>query len=137
MSTESQAHLIQYRLEQAHEALRDAEILFDANSLRGAINRAYYSMFYAVLALLATQQMGTSKHSGVIALFDREFVKPGLLSVDLSKALHLAFDQRQVHDYGELLQLDEDTARQTLDDAVHFINEIEAHVKQFLDPDTP
>ncbi|NJN63373.1 MAG: hypothetical protein HC795_19310 [Coleofasciculaceae cyanobacterium RL_1_1] len=35
-------------------------------------------MFYALLGLLATKGLGTSKHSGVISLFDREFVRTGI-----------------------------------------------------------
>jgi uncharacterized protein (UPF0332 family) len=69
--------LLRYRIEQAHETLREAEVLLDESALRGTVNRAYYAMFYALLALLATKQLGTSRHSGALALFDREFVKPG------------------------------------------------------------
>ena len=61
--------LLRYRVEQAHETLQEAEILLDESALRGTINRAYYAMFYALLALLATKQLGTSKHSGDLALF--------------------------------------------------------------------
>jgi len=43
-------------------------------------------MFYAVLALLANRQMGTSKHTGVLSLFDREFIKTGIFSRELSKS---------------------------------------------------
>lgn len=74
-------------------------------------------MFYATLALLATRRLGTSKHGSVISLFDREFVKTGLLPREQSKAFHLAFDRRQVYDYGELAQLDEATVQQALVDA--------------------
>ncbi|MFH1929085.1 MAG: HEPN domain-containing protein [Chloroflexota bacterium] len=66
--------LLRSRMEQAHETLREAEILLSESALRGTISRAYYAMFYALLALLATRQLGTSKHSGALALFDREFV---------------------------------------------------------------
>ena len=52
--------LLRYRLEQAHETLREAQILLKEDALRGTINRAYYAMFYALLALLATKQLGTS-----------------------------------------------------------------------------
>lgn len=34
-----------YRLEQAHETLREAIVLRDAAAYRGALNRAYYAMF--------------------------------------------------------------------------------------------
>lgn len=79
MSTQQLRALLTYRLEQADETLREANILLSAGALRGAVNRAYYAMFYAALALLATRQLGSSKHSGVLALFDREFVKPGAM----------------------------------------------------------
>ncbi|RIK42115.1 MAG: HEPN domain-containing protein [Chloroflexi bacterium] len=117
MSSTPLDELLKYRIEQAHESLRDAETLFGTHSLRGTINRAYYAMFYALLALIATKAMGSSKHSGAISIFDREFGKTGIFSKDLSKALHLPFDRRQVHDYGELIAVDDDAAEQTLQDA--------------------
>jgi uncharacterized protein len=94
LNTEQLSALVRYRLDQAHDTLHEAAILRDASADRGATNRAYYAMFYALLALLATRQLGTSRHSGAIALFDREFVKTGVFAPELSRALHLAFDRR-------------------------------------------
>lgn len=123
------AALINYRLQQAHETLREAEILLGESALRGAINRAYYAMFYSVLALLATKRIGTSKHSAIIAAFDREFVKTGVFSRDLSRALHLAFDRRQTHDYGEMIAIDRQTAEETLVNARSFVHEVETYLR--------
>ena len=75
--TENFKALLMYRLEQAKEALESAELLYNHEKYRSAISRAYYAMFYAVLALLANQTSKTSKHSGVISKFDRDFVKTG------------------------------------------------------------
>ena len=45
--------LIKHRLEQAREALDDAKYLIDGNrSPQSIVNRSYYAMFYATLALL-------------------------------------------------------------------------------------
>ena len=66
--------LVNCRMEQAFSALASAKTLFDKGLLRDSINRSYYAAFYAVLALLCMHGLGTSKHSGAIALFDREFV---------------------------------------------------------------
>ena len=85
-------------------------------------------MFYSVLALLATKKLGTSKHSGVIGLFDREFVKTGLFTRDLSRSLRLAFDRRQTHDYGELIEIDEQIAQETLNDTKTFITAVESYL---------
>ena len=120
--------LLKYRMTQAHDTLQEAEILLEKHSLRGAINRAYYAMFYALLALLATKRLGTSKHSGAIGLFDREFVKPGLFPKEMSKSLRIAFDRRQTGDYGEIIEFDEEIAQETIDSAKSFISEIEKYL---------
>jgi uncharacterized protein (UPF0332 family) len=126
---EQLAALIGYRLEQGHETLREAEILLKELALRGAINRTYYAMFYAVLALLATKRIGTSKHSAIIAAFDREFVKTGVFAREFSRSLHIAFDRRQTHDYGEMIPIDRQTVEETLANAKAFVLQVEAYLR--------
>ena len=128
MKPEQLKELLRYRMEQAHDTLREAEILLNELALRGTVNRAYYAMFYALLALLATRQLGTSRHSGALALFDREFVKTGVFPRELSRSLHLAFDRRQTHDYGEMIQIDHQIAEEALVDASAFVAAIESHL---------
>jgi uncharacterized protein (UPF0332 family) len=124
-SPEQLRALVRYRLEQAGETLREASLLLAESAWRGAQNRAYYAMFYAVLALLATRQLGSSKHSGVLGLFDREFVKPGLLPRALSRSLRLAFNRRQSWDYGEVTELDPEEVTETVAEAKLFVQAIE------------
>ena len=129
MTPEQLEILITYRIGQSYETLKEAEILFAQPAFRGAVNRAYYAMFYAVLALLATRQMGTSKHTGVLSLFDREFIKTGIFSRELSKSLRIAFDRRQTYDYGEFVAMDETKSQETLNDANTFVATIETHLR--------
>ncbi len=128
MISEQLESLIRYRIEQAHETLHEAEILFAQLALRGTVNRAYYAMFYALLALFATQQFGTSKHSGALSLFDREFVKTGVFPREFSRSLRMAFDRRQTYDYGEITEIDEPTAQESLNNAKSFISAIETYL---------
>jgi uncharacterized protein (UPF0332 family) len=45
--------LIRHRIDQARYALKEAALLRENSATTlGAVNRAYYAMFYAVLALL-------------------------------------------------------------------------------------
>ena len=53
-------------------------------------------MFYAALALLVTTEQESSKHQGVLALFDQYFIKSGALPKEMGKFLHHAFDSRQI-----------------------------------------
>jgi len=127
--------LARYRLQQGREALSEAEILHRERAWRGAINRAYYAMFYAVLSLTVVQGYSTSKHAGVIAFFDREYVKTGIFPKELSQKLHLAFERRQVQDYGEFIVVDEAMAQDTLTDAANFVDEIETYLVSIIFPE--
>lgn len=113
--------LVAYRMEQADEALRSADINLAGGLARSAVNRAYYGMYYAVLALLATLRAETSRHSGAISLFDREFVKPGTLPKDFSRWLHDAFSQRQEADYGTDFTRSEEDASESVRRARQFV----------------
>ena len=54
-----QKDLIQYRLDSAREMLRDARLHQEnGGSAVSIVNRAYYSVFYAALALLVTAVYG-------------------------------------------------------------------------------
>lgn len=81
-------------------------------------------MFYAVLALLASIGKGASKHSGVIALFDQHFVKPGHFPKEMSKAIHKVFDLRQMGDYREFFVLGEEQVQEVLDLADGFVEKV-------------
>lgn len=94
--------LVAYRLQQAQHALRQAEILANEQEWDGVVNRAYYAMFYGALALLLIRDLSTSKHTGVLALIDREFIRPGLIPAEMGMKLRDAFNQRQKSDYSEL-----------------------------------
>ncbi len=125
MTQEERAILRSYRLEQANAALRDAELLvYHQGSAIGVINRAYYAMFYATLALLQDRPSLPSKHSGVITLFDVDIVKAGILPKHLSKSLHRAFDFRQESDYKATATVDMAIAQEILTDAQEFVQAI-------------
>ena len=93
--TENTRILVNYRLEQAVESLEAAKVLMEKSLFRPSVNRSYYAMFYAVLALLTVKRKETSKHSGAISIFDKEFVKEGVFPKEFSRWIHGAFDLRQ------------------------------------------
>lgn len=122
--------LIGYRLDQADSALKASQTLINAELWRDSVNRAYYAAFYAVLALLALKGMGTSKHAGAISLFDREFVKTGVFSKDLSATLHNTFDMRQEADYEEQAQIDDTDATDALAQARVFVDQVRQYMEK-------
>jgi len=85
-------------------------------------------MFYAVLALLQRAGKVPSKHTGVIGLFDSEFVRKGLLPRDLSRDFLRAFDARQAADYRFADPLEPAEAREAWEKASRFVEAIAAHL---------
>jgi uncharacterized protein (UPF0332 family) len=113
MKEEEIRSLVKYRLEQAQTALEDARFLFEGNrSPQSVVNRAYYAMFYAALALLQKISKVPSRHAGVISLFDIEFVLRGFFSQKLSKDFHKAFELRQVSDYRTFMPIAKEKAQE-------------------------
>ena len=130
-SSEKKQELAMYRLAQAQESLAEAQYLFDGDkSPRSVINRAYYSMFYSILALLIFEPYSSSKHSGVLAYFNRHFIKTGLLSEDLGRAVNKAFDLRQRADYREQIVIARDQVAPFLDEARRFLAASKDHLKK-------
>jgi uncharacterized protein (UPF0332 family) len=76
--SKSSKSAIHARMNQARETLEEAETLFHQDYWRGTINRAYYAMFYAVLALAASEGVAISKHTHAISFLDKEFVRKGV-----------------------------------------------------------
>ncbi len=76
---EKKTELAKYRIKQAEESLEEARFLLSGRkSTRSIINRAYYAMFYSVLALLVFESYSSSKHSGVIGFFNKRFIREGV-----------------------------------------------------------
>jgi uncharacterized protein (UPF0332 family) len=123
--------LINYRMERSRSTLQDAQILYDqSGDPASVVNRAYYAMFYAALALLVTIGQESSKHQGILALFDQHFIKTQILPKEMSKFLHHAFDTRQLGDYEDEVILNKAQAQQVLKSAIQFVNTIEQKLSE-------
>ena len=125
MKNEDVSTLIKYRMAQAQVALEDAKFLLDGDrSPQSIVNRAYYAMFYAVLALLQKIDKVPSKHTGVISLFDTEFALKGIFPRELSKDFHKAFELRQVSDYKTFKPISKEKAQESLTNAARFVGAV-------------
>jgi len=97
--------LSKYRLSRARLAWKEGLALLENGFFAGAVNRFYYAAFYAARALLATKELDSSKHSGVIALFHKHFVQTHLFDKDKAKTLSRSFELRQDSDYEDFVSV--------------------------------
>lgn len=93
--------LVKYRLNNANEKLISAKLLLDNGQYKDSIGRSYYAIFTVVRAVLAKDKKDFSKHAGVIAYFQREYLKTEIFGKKFSKYLQGAFQIRNSCDYDD------------------------------------
>ena len=131
------AMLARHRLERAREAFREGEALEAAGSFRGAISRFYYAGLHAARALLATREVDSARHSGVIALFQTHFVRTAIIPADVARAFPRAFEKRLNTDYADFSEVSaEDTSKVRIEIA-QFIDACGALLDRLLEQPTP
>lgn len=127
--TPEQKALSKHRIERAETTLGEAIDELSRKNFRLAVNRAYYSIFYAMRALLATVSKDSSKHSGVVSLFNQHFIKTGIVSDVSFKSIQSLMDLRHEGDYQDFAEISEDEAK----GAVETANTIFATLKETLE----
>ena len=121
--------LSKYRFDCCREALEDAIIMYDAGRYKNALNRAYYSIFHAIRAVNALDGFDSSKHSGVIAHFNQNYVKQGIFSKEASKLIKLASEKRENADYLDFFIASKEEADAQIKRAETFIEWVKAYLE--------
>lgn len=117
--------IIEYWKKRAKECLDDAKLLLENKKLYSAVNRIYYALFYQVSALLLMKGLTFAKHSGVLAAFNKEFVKKGKIDKELGKFFNHMFEHRRSGDYGEFVEFEESVVREWIKRGEEFLDAIE------------
>jgi len=121
---------VELYIHHADEMLRVAAHNLNEGFYSTAVNRAYYAIFYAANALLATRGLSRSKHSGVIVAFRQHFVKPGLIEAEYSDIYGRVMDNRHAGDYELEFPVDAQVATDDLNDARHLVARIRQYLQQ-------
>jgi len=99
MTNEERNEYVKYRIESAYKTFDAARILAENGFWNSAVNRLYYSLFYAVNALLILNEIKTKSHSATKSQFSQLFIKTGKFDKKYGRLLSELFDWRQKGDY--------------------------------------
>jgi uncharacterized protein (UPF0332 family) len=91
--------LARAKIKKAQEAWEEALWCFKGKKYPAAVNRLYYSMYRACLAVLTFENNIPVKHTTVIGHVNKKFVKEGLLPKELGRFLHRLQTARVEGDY--------------------------------------
>lgn len=128
LSNEEKNHLIDYRLNQANESIKIAEVLIKLQNFPTALNRIYYAIFYCLLAVGLKYEYKTSKHSRLIGWFNKNFVATGKIESKFGKVIRKAYEYRLMADYDAFVEFDKENVELLFLQST----ELTERIKQFL-----
>ncbi len=128
MHSETQINLAKHRLETAEEKLEASKLLLAGGLFKDSIGRSYYAIFSATRAVLALDSKDFSKHAGVIACYQKDYVKEGIFDKQYSKIIMEAFQIRNKSDYDDYYVVLKSDAEEQLDKAELFYQEMKRYI---------
>ncbi|MEI6437017.1 MAG: HEPN domain-containing protein [Bacteroidota bacterium] len=129
MNLEKRKEYVKHRIETAHKTVDAARLLSENGFWNSAVNRLYYALFYAVNALLVSNQIYSQSHSGMKSQFSLHFIKSGKLDKKYGKLLSQLYDWRQKGDYEILFDYDAEMVNSLFEPVVEMISRIEKEIK--------
>lgn len=93
--------LARYKLERAKDELDTAVLLYNNKKLKAANNRAYYSIYYALTAVLCLEPIAFKRHKDTIGYFNKNYVHAGIFPEEVGRNIAKAAKVRHASDYDE------------------------------------
>jgi uncharacterized protein (UPF0332 family) len=120
---------VQRYLDRARQDLQAVENNIQMGFYEIAVSRAYYAIFYAASAALASRGIGRSKHSGVLSAFRQEFIKAGIIELEYSDIYGDTMTLRESSDYNVGIRVSEAAAQAAFVDANRLVTRIEQYLR--------
>ena len=133
MLDEEKIALCRLRLENAKERLSFIPGIMELGDYKTAANRSYYSVFYAMRAVLALDGYDSKKHSGIIAEFRKNYIKTGIFDSEMSEIISSLFNVRSSSDYDDFYVISKEKVSEQYEKAVKFVSNIEEYLKANYD----
>lgn len=119
-------------LSKAADKLAAAERDLAAGACAEAVSRAYYAVFHAMCAALATRGLSFSSHAQTIGAFNREFVRTGVFAPHVTRIVQQLFDDRHTADYDWLNDIESAVACEDVAAATRLVEECRRYVEQHI-----
>lgn len=121
--------LAMYRLSKAEDLIQDACLLYNADQWASANNRAYYSLFHAMRAVLALRQMDFKKHTAVISTFHKDYINTGAFDKKFATVITNASIIRNHSDYDDFYICSQEETYDLISDVQGFLGAVKGYLK--------
>lgn len=124
-----------YRIETAKSDLKSAKILYEANELRGANNRAYYAIYHVVSAVHALDKKSYKRHKDALGNFNKDYIRTEIFPKTIGRKIAGAEEIRHASDYDDFYIATREEAKEQIEVAEELIMIVEKYCKQRIEKD--
>lgn len=129
MNSKVSKELSKHRLQQAKDDLRASEILYKENLYKSANNRAYYSIFHSIKAVLALEPIDFKRHKDVIAYFNKNYVSNEIFPKKMGRKISIASRMREDSDYEDEFVVEADDTKEQIETARELLVLVETYIE--------
>jgi len=120
------------RLEKSSDDLDTAKINYNADKYNASVNRAYYSVYHAIRAVLALDDIERKKHSGNISYFRENYIATDIFDRVYSETIKKAETLRNEADYDDMKTTSAEDANDVIEKAENFYHAVKEYVENRL-----
>jgi uncharacterized protein (UPF0332 family) len=131
---EAQIALSTLRLENAKEDCESAALEYSRAHYKATNNRAYYSIFHAIRAVLALESVDFKSHGQLLGYFNKNYIHTGKFDVSLSKIISKANGLRTNSDYNDFFIATAEESSEAVEGAKIFLEAVTAYLANELNP---
>lgn len=118
-----------HRLNVAREDLDTAHLTFAAGQYRGANNRAYYSIFHTICAVLTKEGIAFKRHKDTLGYFNKNYVQTEIFPRELGRKIIKAEEIRHASDYDTFYIASKEVTAQQIETAVRLLELAEKYLE--------
>lgn len=111
-----------YKFEQVKDDLETAKILLEAGKYKAANNRAYYSCFHAIDAVLAKEPIAFKKHKDTLSYFNKNYVHTEIFPRNIGRKISRLEIIRHKSDYDTFYIASRDDAAEQIEVAEEVVD---------------
>jgi len=117
-------------MEKAIKRLRVAQKLLQDGEYEDAVSRAYYAMYHAAKAALATINVSPKTHEEVVSEFGKRFMLRRTFPKELGKTLADAKAARETYEYSVTATTEKTEAETIISNARKFVEAIKEYLRK-------
>ena len=128
MNQKVSKELANHRLGQAREDLDAGYLLYEKEFFKSANNRAYYSIFHSIKAVLALEPIDFKNHKNVLAYFNKNYINTEIFPKSMGRKIINASTIREDSDYDDEFVVNSNKTKEQLEVAKELIELVEKYL---------